>query len=267
MKKRKHMKKNRIFMACVVMLLLIVTIFTTTASAADLTWDEDYNKTGYHLEKYGPDDPCTHEATKCAYVVSKCTGLNPTKNELLNSVAVHSSSGSKLNITSTKVVSANGTPGTGGSVSPYALQVTVENVKFGDKTYTIASPYADVNNGMTGYNYVYEKFSWCSKTETWYYVGAEHYWLGTVDGTIGTNEVHNKVYTHTPQRYIIVPNEYTIKFDGNKSTSGSTAKMNDLEYDQAYTLTANGFKRNGYTFTGWNTKEDGSGKAYKNKAK
>lgn len=250
--------------------MLFLMLLSTTVMAADednLTWDDTYEKTGYHLEKFKSPNNCSHKADKCAYIVSKHTGLYPTKKELLDSVKVYSAGGSTLKVKNVKVVNANGTPGTGGSVSPYALQVTVENVKFGDKTYTIASPYADVNNGMTGYNYVYEKFSWCSKTETWYYVGAEHYWLGTVDGTIGTNEVHNKVYTHSPQRYIIVPNEYTIKFDGNKSTSGSTAKMTDLEYNQTYTLTANGFKRNGYTFTGWNTKEDGSGKAYKNKAK
>ncbi|MGN0142498.1 MAG: InlB B-repeat-containing protein [Roseburia sp.] len=60
-------------------------------------------------------------------------------------------------------------------------------------------------------------------------------------------------------------NTYTIKFDGNGSTSGSTASMTGCKYDKSYTLTANGYKRTGYSFAGWNTKADGSGDAYKNK--
>ena len=215
-------------MACVVMLLLFVTVFTTTASAADRTWDDDYKKTGYHLEKHGEAEPCKHDVDKAAYVVSKCTGLNPTKTDLKNSVVTSTKS---LKIKNIKVVSANGTPGTGGSVSPYALQVTVENVKFRDWTFTIASPYADATGGMTGYNYIYMKFSWCKKTETWYFVGAEHYWLGTVDGRVGVNEVHNTAYIHNPQRYKIVPNEYAIKFDGNSATEMCAYLLNYCEIE------------------------------------
>lgn len=60
--------------------------------------------------------------------------------------------------------------------------------------------------------------------------------------------------------------EYSIVFDGNGVTSGTMEAMKKLKYDKKYTLTANAFKRSGYTFTGWNTKKDGSGKAYQNKA-
>jgi uncharacterized repeat protein (TIGR02543 family) len=60
-------------------------------------------------------------------------------------------------------------------------------------------------------------------------------------------------------------NTYKIKFDGNGATSGSM-KSKSMTYDTAATLTANAYKRTGYTFAGWNTKADGSGKSYKNKA-
>lgn len=60
-------------------------------------------------------------------------------------------------------------------------------------------------------------------------------------------------------------NKYHIKFYGNKSTSGSMPAMKSRKYSTSYNLTANKFKRKGYTFTGWNTKADGSGKSYKNK--
>lgn len=45
-------------------------------------------------------------------------------------------------------------------------------------------------------------------------------------------------------------NNYTIAFDGNGATSGSTASTS-MTYDEAKNLTANGFARTGYTFAGW----------------
>ena len=61
-------------------------------------------------------------------------------------------------------------------------------------------------------------------------------------------------------------NKYTITFNGNGSTSGSMKKLSSLKYGKTYTLTKNSYKKKGYTFKGWNTKKDGSGKTYKNKA-
>ncbi len=60
------------------------------------------------------------------------------------------------------------------------------------------------------------------------------------------------------------PNTYTIKYDGNGATGGSTASSTHT-YDVAKTLTQNGYIRIGYTFKGWNTKADGSGTSYTNK--
>ena len=61
-------------------------------------------------------------------------------------------------------------------------------------------------------------------------------------------------------------NKYDIAFKGNGSTSGSMKKMSDRKYGSKYTLTKNAFQKKGYTFTGWNTKADGTGTTYKNKA-
>jgi uncharacterized repeat protein (TIGR02543 family) len=61
------------------------------------------------------------------------------------------------------------------------------------------------------------------------------------------------------------PNTYKILFKGNGSTKGTMAKLS-CKFGQTYTLTANKFKRTGYTFTGWNTKANGKGTSYHNKA-
>lgn len=56
-------------------------------------------------------------------------------------------------------------------------------------------------------------------------------------------------------------NQYTIIFDGNGADDG---EMNAMlcQYDKAYVLLNNQFTKEGYRFIGWNTKADGTGKAY-----
>lgn len=56
-------------------------------------------------------------------------------------------------------------------------------------------------------------------------------------------------------------NSYAVRFDGNSATGGSTGTMNCV-YDQSYHLNQNGFYRTGYTFTGWNRMQDGSGESF-----
>lgn len=63
------------------------------------------------------------------------------------------------------------------------------------------------------------------------------------------------------------PIEYKVKFVGNGATSGSMKIMKNRSYGKKFTLRKNKFKRRGYKFDGWNTKKDGSGKAYTNKQK
>lgn len=63
-------------------------------------------------------------------------------------------------------------------------------------------------------------------------------------------------------------NSYTVKYVANvtdSSVSGSTASSQHT-YDEEKQLTANGFIRDGYVFTGWNTEADGSGTSYDDEA-
>ena len=55
--------------------------------------------------------------------------------------------------------------------------------------------------------------------------------------------------------------KYKITYNGNGNTGGSTAETS-FTYGNTASVRANGFTRTGYTFTGWNTKANGSGTAY-----
>lgn len=57
---------------------------------------------------------------------------------------------------------------------------------------------------------------------------------------------------------------YTITYNGNGATGGSTASSTHT-YGASQALTANGFTKTGHTFKGWNTKADGSGISYSDK--
>ena len=58
---------------------------------------------------------------------------------------------------------------------------------------------------------------------------------------------------------------YKIAFNGNDNTGGSMDTIENVKYDSDVTLTANGFIKAGYVFTGWNTKSDGTGESYSDK--
>jgi len=65
-----------------------------------------------------------------------------------------------------------------------------------------------------------------------------------------------------------VANPYTIVFDENGADNEAEATMNSLActYGTAKKLSKNVFVKKGYTFAGWNTEADGTGKTYKNQA-
>lgn len=60
------------------------------------------------------------------------------------------------------------------------------------------------------------------------------------------------------------PNTYYIDYDGNGADEGSMNRQT-VNYDTTVKLKENAYAREGYTFTGWNTKPDGSGTSYADK--
>lgn len=61
-----------------------------------------------------------------------------------------------------------------------------------------------------------------------------------------------------------MPNTYYIDYDGNGADRGSMDRQT-VTYDTTVKLKENAYAREGYTFTGWNTKPDGSGTSYADK--
>ena len=57
---------------------------------------------------------------------------------------------------------------------------------------------------------------------------------------------------------------YKVAFNANGGTG--TMSTQSIIYGKSTALTANTFKCTGYTFAGWNTNADGTGKAYADKA-
>lgn len=65
---------------------------------------------------------------------------------------------------------------------------------------------------------------------------------------------------------VVESGSYTVMFDGNgEDVTGTTTQMS-ISVNASKTLTACGYSRPGYTFAGWNTKADGSGTSYGDKA-
>lgn len=93
-------------------------------------------------------------------------------------------------------------------------------------------------------------------------VGAVRSWSRAQDATY---EAASASITGTAsaqtKKVDVARRSYTIAFDGNGATSGSTDSMS-CYVGQEKELTANGFRRGGFAFRGWNTEADGSGAFY-----
>lgn len=92
---------------------------------------------------------------------------------------------------------------------------------------------------------------------------------GYIDGTIkiSTHELSligkskDAPAKNTAKLKLAVPT-YTVTYDGNGADSGKTTDNTAYATGAKATVKANGYTRDDYTFTGWNTKADGSGKSY-----
>lgn len=89
--------------------------------------------------------------------------------------------------------------------------------------------------------------------------------LGFMTGWDTWDEYSQKTYRDGKLYYGVLPARYTVVYNGNGSTSGSMDNQ-IIIYKSGTKLTANVFAKTGYTFTGWNTDENGNGIGYADKA-
>ena len=113
-------------------------------------------------------------------------------------------------------------------------------------TYTIESAAITLNN-PTRTGYTFEGWTGTDLTEP------------TKTVTIPAGSIGNRSYVATWEA-----NPYKVSFDANGGDGGTMADQNFV-YDTAQNLTENAFTRTGYTFTGWNSKADGTGTPYADK--
>ena len=93
------------------------------------------------------------------------------------------------------------------------------------------------------------------------------WWTNVTGGSQVTNTTKVTITSNQSLYAHWEANKYTIRFNGNNASNGTMENMNNLSYDQEYTLTSNAYTKVGYTFTNWNTLENGTGTSYANGAK
>ena len=89
--------------------------------------------------------------------------------------------------------------------------------------------------------------------------GYTHTGWGNNDKTLAANESY-AIEKNETLNAIWEANKYTIKYNANGGTG--TVSQQEATYDTNITIRKNNYIKTGYTFTGWNTKADGTGTAY-----
>ncbi|MCM1120297.1 MAG: InlB B-repeat-containing protein [bacterium] len=170
----------------------------------------------------------------------------------------------------------------GGMSKTYTIKITREVQEVPTNYKVTLNSNGGTGDGLTTYTYGTGAKLPAGWTRTGYTFGG---WYDNKDCSgdpvteISTQDTGDKEYWAK-----WTPIGYTVSYDGNGSTGGSTANSSHT-YGTAKALTANGFTRSctvtfnpnymgssstdktvAYTFAGWNTEADGSGTSYDDKA-
>lgn len=159
---------------------------------------------------------------------------------------------------------------TGSGIEGTSMEVTIRANSIGNRKYTATwKPIAydiayELNGGSVSpanldqYTIETPDFTLTNPTKLGYtFLG----WTGTdlteatKTVTVTAGHMGERSYTATWE-----PNPYQVVYNANNGT-GEMANQNFV-YDVAQNLTQNAFTRTGYTFDGWNSKANGTGKPY-----
>lgn len=214
---------------------------------------------GYHSE-VSRKIICKHTAAAINASV-KCnkapSPLNPTSSDLTGGVALTGKLKGKKYSAKVESIDAGGRRNT---VSHLQLKVTINAGGIKNEAQRLAFPYV-CGDGYAGYAYIEGHFAYCPNTDKFYKVAESHVWLGCTRGDTGNPEFHPTEYQHEFNIYKQVANKYKVAYDANGGTG--SAKTQNATYGENLTLNSgSGFKRTGYTLTGWNTRKNGTGTAH-----
>ncbi|NBH15271.1 hypothetical protein D3Z36_14060 [Lachnospiraceae bacterium] len=182
--------------------------------------------------------------------------LNPSQEELKKNIVLTGKLKGKSVIKNVERYDAGGNVNT---VTHQRLKVYFKDVPEIEPEF-LASPYI-CPDGNAGYAYFEFHYSYCPNTEKFYKVQESHVWLGCTRGDGGFQEIRPLKLNHTFEIYKLTPNKYKVAYDANGG-SGDVSEQN-ATYDTVLTLReGRNYKRTGHTLTGWNTRKNGTGKAY-----
>ena len=132
---------------------------------------------------------------------------------------------------------------------------------------------ATTNHGKTALSIITEPEKTGYHVDGYYEEAAKTHLIANANGALQTSTS----YTDANSKWNSISNQtlytkwaantYTIKFSANDANypgpaaTGSTADIN-ATYDVSYTLTTNGYSKEGYTFNGWSQNADGTGTQY-----
>lgn len=252
-------------------ILAFLSLSCVKVNAATLTYDENTEKDGYHLEVYD-ETHCVHSTGNSNYVSIESSGLQTSIPTLQGAFTNYNNIPGRLEFTN-KYVTGKNNHLVSTIQALFYIDAPVGNPNSmispasgyngtGTPFVRIAEPYTCQMDGYAGYSYFRAYFSYCNKHKKYYYVGDQHVSYVCTAGEIGKNMTATFTYEHDLTRYLITPNNYTVHFNSNGGVGDMESQK--FTYDTSGSLNSNIFVKDGYMFAGWNTKEDGTGIEYSN---
>ena len=89
-------------------------------------------------------------------------------------------------------------------------------------------------------------------------------WESINCGLLGCSQYTSGSYSDEYEYIVCTPNTYTVEYHDNYMGGNVTMESQEFTFGVSQQLRKNLFERHGYTFKGWNTKEDGTGTSYSN---
>lgn len=254
-----------------ILAFLSLSLLCVKVNAATLTYDENTEKDGYHLEVYD-ETHCVHSTGNSNYVSIESSGLQTSIPILQGAFTNYNNIPGRLEFTN-KYVTGKNNHLVSTIQALFYIDAPVGNPNAmispasgyngtGTPFVRIAEPYTCQMDGYAGYSYFRAYFSYCNKHKKYYYVGDQHVSYVCTAGEIGKNMTATFTYEHDLTRYLITPNNYTVHFNSNGGVGDMESQK--FTYDTSGSLNSNIFVKDGYMFAGWNTKEDGTGIEYSN---